>query len=258
MKQRKQRSQRASKHVVITGSLVAASSRPSCLEIANLANHGATPTDQTKMNPIETLTGDVNLRTASAKAYVFHTPRKGGVGVEERILPVAAKSGQTNSVITPLQSFAQRTPSVQGYSVEVGGSMTAQSFIVAEGEILKFFVNRRPGAGKLPLTACQFIRVRETAALRCIEAKLLTDPKVTQPFAMIRGRFDLLTLEEAVALGVTVNPGFMRQFHPANAGACMTVALMQPEAAKAEVQVLPSGESIVVTQTKRRRQLGGF
>lgn len=208
------------------------------------------------MNTIETLTGDVNLRTASAKCYVFHTPRQGGSGVEERHLGIAAKSGQTSNVIRTVSPYPIVIPSVQGYSTEVGGKMVRMSYSVEDGEILKLFIQRRPGAGKLPTSACQFVRVRGSAALRCLEAKLLTDPTVNEPMAFLRGRFDLISLEEARSLGVTVAEGFSRMFLPANVEHVTTVSILSPELASMNVVPQAAGKpAVVVSEVKRRRKI---
>jgi hypothetical protein len=208
------------------------------------------------MTTIETLTGDVNLRTGSAKCFVFHTPRQGGAGVEERHLGLAAKSNQTANVVRTVSPYPTVIPSVQGYSAEIGGKMVRMTYSVEEGEILKLFIQRRPGAGKLPTNACQFVRVREGAALRCVEAKMLTDPMVNEPMSFIRGRFDLLTLEEARALGVKVADGYTRMFHPANVEHVTTVSTVSPEIASASIVQQPSGKpAVVVTEIKRRRKI---
>ncbi len=207
------------------------------------------------MTTIESFTGDVNLRTASAKCFLFHTPRKGGAGVEERHLGIAAKSGQTSSIIRQVSPYPIVTPSVQGYSNEIGGKMVRMTYQVEEGEILKIFVQRRPGADKVPVSACQFLRVREGAALREVEIKLLTDASVNDPFGKVRGRFDLLSLADARALGVSVPAHFERMFGEGSIANTLTFATVAPEKVLVENVIKADGSAITVAQVKRRRTI---
>ena len=209
------------------------------------------------MNTIETLTGDVNLRAASAKCFVFHTPHAGGAGVEERHLGLAAKSNQTSSVVSTVSPYPVVIPSVQGYTQEIGGKMVRMTYAVADGEILKLFAQRRPGEGKMPVAACQFVRVRSSAALRCIEARLLTDAVVNEPLAFIRGRFDLITLEEARALGVKVEGYYDKMFLAGAVDHIMTTAVISPEVAQAQIVKPANGKPAVVVlgEAKRRRKI---
>lgn len=207
------------------------------------------------MTTIETLSGDVNLRTGSAKCAVFHSPRTGGKGVEERHLGIAAKSGQTCDIIRTVSPYPVVIPSVQGYSNEIGGKMVRMTYQVEDGEILKIFVQRRPGAGKVPVNACQFIRVRESAALREVEMKLLTDPAVNEPFGKIRGRFDILSLADARALGVSVAAHFEKMFGEGSVANTMTFATIAPESVAVQQVKKADGTAVTVATVKRRRTI---
>lgn len=207
------------------------------------------------MNPITTLTGEVNLRTASAKAFVFHCPRAGSKAAEERPLGLAAKSPQSCDVVRAISPFPSVVPSVQGYPPEVGGKMVRMDYEVADGEVVKVFGQRRPGTGKLPVSANLFLRVRAGAALREITVKLLTDACVTEPYAKVRGRFDLLTLDEALELGCKVHPNFRRAFDPAAVAHIMEATVLAPEKAVAQTVVRADGTAAVVIVEKRRRRL---
>jgi hypothetical protein len=208
------------------------------------------------MPTIDTLTGEVNLTSASAKAYIFHTPHAGGRGVEERHLGLAAKSPQTSPVIRQVSPFPQCTPSVHGYPKDIGGQMIRMTYDIAEGEILKIFAMRRPGAGKVGVSCAQFIRVREGAALHTIAAKLLTDATVVEPFARFTGRFDLLTLEQAQAFGVVINPKFASMFLPNLVAHVMEVSIDAPAIQQATIrQSAQGGATVVVSIPKRRRSI---
>lgn len=204
------------------------------------------------MNSIETLTGDVNLRDSSAKCFIFHCPRAGGPGAEERHLGIAAKSPQTAEVVATVSPYPIVIPAVQGYSAEVGGKMMRMIYAVADGEVLKVFVNRR--AGGLPVSACQFLRVRSGAALRTLELKLLTDAAVNHPYGMIRGRFDLLTLAEARALGVKVNEQFTKMFGPGAVGHCIVESVVSPELSQVVTVHKTDGTVATVESGPKRRR----
>lgn len=207
------------------------------------------------MTTIETLTGDVNLRTGSAKCFVFHTPHAGGKGAEERPLGLAAKSGQTSEVVRAVSPYPTVIPSVSGYSAEVGGKMVRMTYQVADGELIKLFVQRRPGAGKVPVSACQFIRVRESGALREVEMRLLTDACVNEPFGKLRGRFDLLTLAEARAMGATVASHFDSMFGEGSVSNTMSFSTIAAEKASAWSVAKDDGTVVVVAVAKRRRAI---
>jgi hypothetical protein len=205
------------------------------------------------MTPIETLTGDINLRYGSAKAFVFYSPRAFNAGAAEQHLGIAAKSPQTSSVVRKISPFGIVTPSVSGYAPEVGGKMIRMSYEVANGEVLKVFGQRRAGAGKLTMTACQFLRVRDTAALTEVTVRLLSDPSVTEPFAKVVGRFDLISLEEAKALGVKVLPQFEKMFHQSSVEYLFATRIIDAEKAKVETIQKDDGSTALVTVQKRRR-----
>ena len=205
------------------------------------------------MNPIETLTGDVNLRYGSAKACIFYSPRLGGAGSVEQHIGIAAQSPQTAHVVKKISSFPTVTPSVAGYSTEIGGKMIRMTYEISNGEILKVFGKRRAGAGKIDFTACQFLRVRETAALTEVTIRLFSDAQVAEPYAKITGRFDLLSLAEAKALGVNVLPQFEKMFSQGVVEDLISSRIIAPAKAKIESITKDDGTTAIVAVDKRRR-----
>lgn len=205
------------------------------------------------MTPIETLTGEVNLRYGSAKAFVFYSPRIGAAGAAEQHLGIAAKSPQTAHLVRKLSPFPTITPSVSGYAPEVGGKMIRTTYEIANGEVLKVFGQRRAGAGKLTFSACQFLRVRDTAALVELTVRLLSDPIVAEPYAKILGRFDLMTLDEAKSIGVKVLPHFEKMFTQGVVEDLIAAHVIAPEKAKVETVSKDDGTTAMVTVQKRRR-----
>lgn len=204
------------------------------------------------MTTIETLLGNVNLRDGQAKAYCFHCPPE-AQGIEERHLGQAAKSSQTYERVQQVTPFVQAIAAVQGYTVEHGGKTSRVTYQVAEGEIIKVFGQRRAGANKLPVSASMFLRVRDSAALREVRVKFLTDPKIVEPFAFVRGRFDIITVEDAIAAGIKVNPNFIRQFGSGAVSHIMEVIVAAPETATVtQVPLAAGGVKSIVTPIRRR------
>jgi hypothetical protein len=131
--------------------------------------------------------------------------------------------------------------------------MIRTSYEVTNGEILKVFGQRRAGAGKLTFSACQFLRVRDTAALVELTVRLLSDPIVAEPYAKIVGRFDLITLDEAKSLGVKVLPHFEKMFSQGVVEDLIVAHVLDPEKAKVETIQKEDGTTALVTVQKRRR-----
>jgi hypothetical protein len=208
-------------------------------------------------NTISTLSGNVNLRKASAKVCIFHCPRAGSVGNMEVFLDKAATSGVTAAVVrrSGMPHFISAVP---GVVPEIGGRMINQSFSIAEGEILKVFVNVRPGWGKLPKTGAVFVRIRAKAALRKLEFPMIKHADVAYQESLVEGRFDVLTLADALALGIKV-PNHLRMFCEdhcvAQLGVKQTVIDAEISAAvQFEQKQIGDGDTVKTIVVRKRRR----
>ncbi len=191
--------------------------------------------------------GDVNLRSASAKAFIFHTPQN---GAKEQHLSMASK---TTGAVLPVSAYPQIICSVHGHTKEIGGKMVRMTYAVRNGEVLKVFCQRRTGFNKMTLSACQFLRLRSTGPLCELKMRLLTDPLVHEPAATVTGRFDLIDLEKAKSLGIAVLPHFEKMFHQSMVDEVMSLRLLAPELAKCETVIKDDGSETTMLTEKRKR-----
>lgn len=217
-----------------------------------------------KMCIIKTITGSVNLRKQSAKAHIFHTPRKGGKGGREVFLDKAA----TNAVTGEEGGVVQRSgranfgESIPGTNPEIGGRIITQSFNVAEGEILKVFVNVRRAYGKLPRSASIFLRVRAKAAYRRMRFNLLEHADTVFTHAEIEGCLDILTTDEAIAAGVHIPTAYRSFSDPSNIATVLEEDVIireeEEKAVRLEEKTLTDseGNTRTIRTRKRRRILG--
>jgi hypothetical protein len=213
---------------------------------------------------IKTVSGSVNLRKQSAKTCFFHAPRKGGKGNREVFLDKAATNGVTggpDGVIhrAGAPSYSDSVPGVNG---QIGGRRVEQQFSIAEGEIIKGFVNVRPSYGKLPKSASVFLRVRKDAAYRRLKFKMLDHADTTLTHSTIEGCFDILTTAEAVAAGCHIPTAYRSFSDPSNLATVLEEdIIIHPEKAAApryEERIVKDGQGNErkVVKRKRRRMIG--
>ena len=221
-------------------------------------------------------TGSVNLRKGSAKFILWHAPRT-GVASQEKYLGAAARdpscvevqsrSGWTN----PRPSLLDLMPdgSTRPVSIEVGGSMKAETVEIANGGIIKVFakvhapwsadanpVALRSHATQLGLTAMQYYRVREGAAVVTLKIKMLNDPRCPYPFATVTGPLEPLTLDEAITAGVAPPlPQYRRFYHPALTDWLITSETLQRATTTMQTVQTEAGPVEVVQAAGRRREL---
>lgn len=211
-------------------------------------------------NIIKTLSGSVNLLKSSAKACIFHAPKKGGKGSVEIFLDKAARSGITggpDGVVNRI-GLPNYMQSVPGTVPEISGQMIEQSFAIAEGEIIKVFISVRSGWGKLPRSGNVFLRVRSEAAYQLLTFEMISHPDVAFTHARVEGNFDVLTLEEALAFGVHIPVAYRSMCEQHNVDRILTDRVIVHEAVssapKFTQKVISDGEvSRTITVRKRRR-----
>jgi len=182
------------------------------------------------------------------------------VGNTEQFLDKAARSAITGGMDKPVNrvGLPQYMQSVPGTVPEISGQTIVQYFAIAEGEILKMFVQVRLGWGKLPKTGNVLLRVRANAAHQVLKFAMIDHPDVAFHEATVEGRFDVLTVEEAEAFGVHVPKAFHSGFEKHNVDRILTERIVLCEelapATKFEQKTISDGEtSKVVTVRKRRR-----
>jgi hypothetical protein len=156
------------------------------------------------MSIIQTTTGNSNFPDGSAKVFVFHTPTPGHVG----------KGKETNLYQSQVGERVGQSITVPAASryVDEYGKWTTSSFQIPDGALLKIYGQRQGQWLTERLIAQTFIQARDGAAYRRITIDLIdwVHADVTQ--VTIEGRFDLVTLHEALGLGATVPDHFTRYF----------------------------------------------
>lgn len=206
------------------------------------------------MNLIETMYGQELFDTANCKVSVFAVPCKiFNTFQNEMHLESACKKNEIplnkNSHQGRFSAWAEEARSDLG-------AWNKATYDVADGMIFKIFVHKHMGLGERTYNVCQFIRARKEAAFRELKIRLSNHPKARFQNAVIKGRFDLLSLEEAVKQGVKVNAAFKHTFNPSDVERIIEVTVLEKEKAptsivRERVARNSSGEKIVV-HTKRR------
>lgn len=204
---------------------------------------------------IQCTTGFENFSNGSAKAHVFVVPTARMLGKELHI-SIAAKGAYAGLRKVGVET---RQPAAPNLRRELG-EWTTTSYEVPEGMILKVFGNRSSGWGGVRVMANQFLRVRSDAALRRVSVVLSGNPQASLSRAHIEGRFDLVTLSEALLVGVTVPPSFRPAFDESMQRRAFEYQEVSPEmrsVAVAETRVVTNsaGEERQIGTTTRRRAL---
>lgn len=148
------------------------------------------------------------MEERSVKCMVFHSPRDNG---REIYIQEAAKNANR-----PVHQIANPTyfPTIPGTKHELSGRFVEQSFDVAEGEVVKVFLNLNPGYGQMKLNGSIFLRVRKGAAHHRLHIKSIEHVDLTRQHFEIEGPFDIIEVEEALALGVKILPAFRQLAAP--------------------------------------------
>ncbi len=206
---------------------------------------------------IQTVLGDVNRRSSSAKVILFHCSRSGGG--QEVYISQAAKN--SDGLVTTV-GFPQHSPAQMGIAMDVGGRMIKAGYSVRGGEVLKVFVNIRRGYSTMDRVGNFYIRVRPEAAYRVVKMKLLLDNTVTFKEASIEGNFDMLTVEEAMAEGVKCLQQHRQFADPINIERIITsntiIAPARAPAPRKEVYTVEdaaTGETKTLVRNKKRRSI---
>jgi hypothetical protein len=152
-----------------------------------------------------------------------------------------------------------RAPAGPGMRRELGEWVTA-SYEVPEGMILKVFASRSGGWGGMRVMANQFIRARSDAALRRISVVLTGSEKASFARANIEGRFDVISLAEAMTQGVLVPPSFRPSFDEGMQRRAFEYHTLDAEVRSAAVQetrrvINKEGQQVEIQTSTRRRAL---
>lgn len=204
---------------------------------------------------LEMLTGHETFPSQSAKVHVFSSPTREvpSNGSEIHVLAALQLSERRLRRNGSSQTF-QIAP---GYRDELG-RWTRSVIDAPEGALFKIYAYRNTSWNTRTVHANQYIVMRENAAYRRIRISLSGAPNATFTHAEVKGRFDMLSMEDAIALGAVVRPQFAHHFAPNNVGLLMEVTELEPE-----VRSRPQVETVVIQTTPdaepvevRRRRTG--
>lgn len=199
--------------------------------------------------------GMENLPDASAKSHVFVVPTaRLPFGGKETHLGIAAK--QRNGISA---TGVQTLPAAPGLRDETG-RWTQGNYTIPEGTLLKIFGQRSGAFGQMRVSASMFIQLREDAAFQSVATRLSGHQKAAFTTAPVQGRFDILTVEQARALGAEVPPVFEGQFNELLVSRVFQLTVMEGERATAPVTTAKTisnshGEEVVVQTTRKARAL---
>lgn len=140
------------------------------------------------------------------------------------------------------------------------GKWSQAVYQVPEGMMLKIFARKTPGFGRRIISASMYIRVRERAAYRQLNIALTGHTKARFTSATIKGRFDILTLEQATQRGAKVPAHFVHTFDRAECDRIFTEQILEAEIAPQGVVrerafVRENGERVSVKVVKNNRRL---
>lgn len=205
--------------------------------------------------------GNENFQNSSAKYQMFACRSSEHVDIEpaQKHLWMAAKDG--NAIIRR-HGGINKVPAAPGYKEELGKWSTCQ-YDVPEGLVIKLY-----GMRKLPemvsgrhMTASMFLQSREEAALIRVTALLTGDGRAGQSeISMFEGRADLITLQDARDLGVSIQAHHASQFEDYNQDTLFRIEMLSEmisarPTVQANVVQNTQGESVRVVTPRRTRAI---
>lgn len=210
------------------------------------------------MNLIEVMYGKELFDTANCSVQIFCVPCKvfNNFPVEMNIESAARKE----EVPVQRQTF-NGTHSAWSEDARADlGRWTKASYNVSDGMLIKVWVHKMAGFGQRIHNVSQLIAPRKDAAFREIKVALTGHSKARYRYATIKGRFDLISYEEAVKRGAKINSKFAYTFKPEDVARVMEVTIIEPEKAPAalirERKVRKrSGETVVIQKKRSVRAL---
>lgn len=199
-------------------------------------------------------TGHENFQTGSAKSYLFVTPTRATPGKEMHIGIASRAGGGIRQVGSP-----QSVPAAPGMRPEMG-KWTTCNYNIPEGTLLKLFASRSGGFGSMRIQASLFLLARDHAAFRRVSTILTGHPKATFSRVQVEGRFDIITVDEAIRLGANVPAHFRGTFDESMTRRAFEIVEVDREIAAAPVQHVEvvensQGEEVEVVRRRRGRAL---
>lgn len=207
------------------------------------------------MVTITTTSGRENFPTGSATVGVFVLPCAKYPVARESAIGLAARAPEfpLRAVGVPTKVAASPTR-----RADIAGEWTTCAYDVQEGAILKVAVNKSSSNfGSMRTMANAALRARATAPY--IRMSIPLTGSGARSTVLIEGRFDIIPVEEALALGAPIPIAFRPSFDPVHQRRAFDVVEMEPGIAKPvqEVRTVSNeiGDRVEVIIPRRRRAM---
>ena len=207
------------------------------------------------MNPVQITNGKENPSSGESSLiiYVNHERKDKFLG---DMVGRPLEHGAIMKVTEPIFE-----PALAGHKPEIAGKWVTQTFLIPNETILVVSANKRQHWRDGGRPARLILRVREKAALRQVEFTTLQLSVSTRGTVnAVKGRFDVLSLEEAKKIGFVPNPMHLDQYTQES-----IVTHLRTQILERELEVKPSvqhvqvatidGQTEKVILTTRRRTL---
>jgi hypothetical protein len=199
--------------------------------------------------------GHENFDSGSARVSVFAVAMFNNPLIKDLPVDMARHEWPAISRLTN-----QRVSAGAGMKAEIAGEWITSGYDVPNGTILRVYGQKTTNTfGVARHMANILIRVRDTAAYRRIGIALVAHRRSNKMSAVIEGRFDVLTLEQGLALGVTIPAGLRGTYAPEFVNRLCTITTIEPEIIGPSVVedriVKVGGEDRVVQISKKRRAM---
>jgi hypothetical protein len=209
---------------------------------------------------LETMYGEEIFDDRNCKVALFAVPSKIYNSFNNEVFMDVAAS-RSDIPVTRHSKQGPFHPYAEGHAYRDDlGKWTQAVYQVPEGMMVKIFARKTPGFGRRIINASMYICVRERAAYRQLNIALTGHTKARFTNAVIKGRFDILTLEQAVKRGAKVPAHFAHTFERAECDRIFAEQVLEAEIAplgtvRERTLVRENGKRVTVKVVKNNRML---
>lgn len=201
------------------------------------------------MNPVQIINGKENPTSgdSSLVIYCFHDGKENYLAnMIGRKLP----GGEVMKVNEPVYE-----PSLAGHKPEIAGRWVTQTFLLPNDLILVVSGNKRRTWQDGGRPARLILRIRDKAAMRQVEFTTLQLSVSTKGTVnAVKGRFDVLPLDEARKLGFVPNPMDLDHYTQASCAAQFQTKILEPELeVRQTTEIKKVGEHSIKVSSRQRR-----
>jgi len=209
---------------------------------------------------LDTMYGEELFDDRNCKVALFAVPSKLHNTFDKEMFMDAAAS-KANIPIIRHTSRGQHHAYAEGHAYRDDlGKWTNNIYAVPEGMLIKVFARKSPGFGRRIITASLFICIREAAAFRELKVSLTQHPKARFQEAIIKGRFDVLTRDQAINRGAKIQAHFAHTFDKEECDKIFSCTLLEAEVepmsiVRERIVKRANGETAVILTNKKSRAI---